>query len=283
MEALRRLLAYYVESSIHVALSVVALTAITVLEFEVVVPQRLWFFVFLAALSGYNFIKYVPPITKINAEWHVAKKTMFWFTALCFLGLLYVSFQMTATVLFITALFGSVTFFYANPLIRHKNLRVMAGLKVFVVALVWGGVTVIIPMIAAKAELNMDVWITFVQRMLLVVVLMIPFELRDMSVDALSLKTLPQQIGVRPVKILGGVLLVLIFGMEFLKTAGQTAYLVSLFVFTLALGGLLILSKTKQKPYFASFWVESLPVYWLLLFVVIKEGLRMGVFANLGL
>src|SRR5690554_3310518 len=283
MKTLRRLFAYYVKSSIHVALSVVALTVITVLEFEIVVPNRLWFFVFLAALSGYNFIKYVPPLSKFNAERHVAKKTMFWFTALCFLGLLYVSFQMAVPVLFIAALFGAVTFFYANPLFRHKNLRVMAGLKVFVVALVWGGVTVIIPMIAAKADLTTDVWITFLQRMLLVVVLMIPFELRDMAVDALSLKTLPQQIGVRPVKILGGVLLILIFGMEFLKAEGQTAYLVSLFVFTLALGGLLILSKTKQNPYFASFWVESLPVYWLLLFVLIKEGLRMGVFPHFGL
>lgn len=282
METLKRLFAYYVESSIHVALSVVALTAITVLEFEVDVPIALWFFVFLAALSGYNFIKYVSPLKKFKARPDVAKNPLLWFTAMCFLGLLYVSFQMTTPVLFITVLMGFLTFFYANPLFRHKNLRVMAGLKIFVVSLVWGGVTVIIPMMAAKADLNLDVWITFLQRALLVVVLMIPFELRDMQVDALSLKTLPQQIGVRPVKILGGVLLILIFGMEFLKVTGQMAYLVSLFVFTLALGGLLVLSKTKQKPYFASFWVESLPVCWLLLFVLIKEGLRMGIFAHFG-
>lgn len=271
MKVIKQLFACYVYGSIHVAISVVALTAITVLEFKISVPFSLWAFVFLATLSGYNFIKYVSPVRKLHAKLKFTYNTMMGFTALCFLGLFFVSFQMSWPVLLVAGAFGLVTFFYANPLIRHKNLRVMSGLKVFVVAMVWGGVTVFIPVIAAGVEPNVDVWVTFFQRMLVVVVLMIPFELRDMPVDALSLKTLPQQIGVRRTKLLGGVLLILVVSMELLKNVADTAYLISLFVFTLALGGLLLFSKTEQKPYFASFWVESLPIFWLLLFVLLTQ------------
>jgi 4-hydroxybenzoate polyprenyltransferase len=89
--------------------------------------------------------------------------------------------------------------------------------------------------------------------------------------DCLSLKTLPQQIGIRNTKLLGIGLLLLCLVFEFFKYGSKGAYILSLLVFCLILGGLLAISKKYQSRYFASFWVEGLPIVWFLLFVVFEQ------------
>lgn len=263
-----RFFAFYINSSIHVSLSVVALTYITILEYGIPVHWQLLAFLFLGSLTGYNFVKYAKIARLHHRDLARSLKSIQIFSALCFLFLIYFAFHVPINVLLLIGIFGLPTFFYAVPVVRHKNLRSLAGIKIFVVALVWAGITVIAPVVDSGNAVSADVLLTFFQRMLIVVVLMFPFEIRDIPYDSLNLKTLPQQIGIWNTKLLGEGILVLSLMLEFFKVSTQRAYLVGILIFTVLLGGVLLISKTTQKRYFSSFWVEGLPIVWLLVYLI---------------
>ncbi len=271
MKILKRVFAFYINSSIHVALAVVALMAITALEYGLAVPSALWAFVFLGALTGYNFVKYAKVAGLHHRSLTQSLRTIQVFSGICFGLLAFVAFRLAIKTLLVAVAFGLVTFFYAVPFIRHKNLRNFSGLKIFVVAVVWAGVTVIVPMVASEVPISLDILLTFFQRVLIVVALILPFEIRDVPYDSLNLKTLPQQVGVRTTKLIGEGVLLLCLVFELFKQSSEVAYVISLLVFSTVLGWILLISKTEQTRYFSSFWVEGLPVFWCLLFVLFEK------------
>lgn len=271
MKFLKGVFAFYINSSIHVALAVVALLAITVLEYHITVAKELWSFVFLGTLTGYNFVKYAKVAGLHHRSLTESLKAIQVFSAVCFAVLAYIAFRLPINVLLISVGFGMATFFYAVPFVRSKNLRNFSGLKIFVVAFIWAGVTVILPFVASEVTITWDVLLTFFQRILIVVALILPFEIRDVPYDGLNLKTLPQQVGVRNTKLLGEVVLLLCLVFEFFKSDSEVAYLVSLLIFCVILGGVLVISKTEQNRYFSSFWVEGMPILWLFLMLLFEQ------------
>lgn len=270
MKPLNGLFAFYINSSIHVALAVVAFLAITVMEYGLIIPSELWAFVFLGSLTGYNFVKYSKVARLHHRRLTQSLKTIQVFSAVAFILLGVVAYYLSIQVLLITVAFGLATFFYAVPFVRSKNLRNLSGIKIFVVAVVWAGVTVIVPFVASETPISGDVLLTFFQRILIVVALILPFEIRDVPYDSLNLKTLPQQLGVLNTKILGEFVLLLCLAFEFFKEESQVAYIGSLLIFCGILGWIMIIVKADQKRYFASFWVEGLPILWFLLFVIFE-------------
>lgn len=271
MKFLKSVFAFYINSSIHVALAVVALLAISVFEYNLTVPYQLWIFVFMGALTGYNFVKYAKVAGLHHRSLTQSLKAIQVFSGICFIVLAFMAFQLSIKTLIVTAAFGLATFFYAVPFVRHKNLRNFSGIKIFVVAFVWAGVTVIVPVIASETDISVDILLTFFQRILIIVALILPFEIRDVPYDSLNLKTLPQQIGVRNTKLLGQVVLLFCLIFEFFKADYEVGYITGLLIFCILLGWIIVVSKTNQSRYFASFLVEGLPIVWLLLFVIFKQ------------
>ena len=267
MNLAHRIFAFYINSSIHVAMSVVAMTYITVLEYSLPNQWELLAFVFLATITGYNFVKYSKIAGLHHRNLTHSLKAIQIFSAICFLFFIYLGFQLPLSVLLIIACLGLSTFLYAIPFLKHRNLRNLSGVKVFIVALVWAGMTVLVPINNSKLPLSVDVLLTFFQRILIVVVLIFPFEIRDIHYDDAQLKTLPQQIGVLNTKILGEVIIILCLVLEYFKEVNEMAYVTSTLIFTVLLGAVLIASKTHQSRYYSSFWVESLPVLWLILYM----------------
>ncbi|MGO3182681.1 MAG: hypothetical protein ACTIJ9_07600 [Aequorivita sp.] len=273
MKLLNRVFAFYINSSIHVALAVLAFLVITVMEYKLTISPELWAFVFLGSLTGYNFVKYSKVAGLHHRRLTRSLKSIQIFSAVAFILLAVVAFRLPIKILLIAGIFSLTTFFYAVPLIHSKNLRNLSGIKIFVVGFVWAGVTVIVPVVASEMSVSGDVLLTFFQRILIVVALILPFEIRDVPYDSLNLKTLPQQLGVWNTKILGEVVLLLCIIIEFFKEDSQVAYIASLLIFCVILGWMLIISKPDQKRYFASFWVEGLPILWLLFFVFFNRFL----------
>ena len=58
MTCLRTLFDFYINASIHVALSVYALTRVTEIYFDIPYDENLNYFIFYGTITGYNFIKY---------------------------------------------------------------------------------------------------------------------------------------------------------------------------------------------------------------------------------
>ncbi len=274
MKLAKIIFAFYINSSIHVALAVVALTAITVLEFKLATPIALWLFVFFGAVTGYNFVKYAKIAGLHHRRLASSLKSIQIFSGLSLIPFLYGIFNLPLKLVVITACLGIPTFLYAVPFVHHKNLRSLSGIKIFVVAFVWAGITVVTPIVAANGDISADLLPTFFQRMLIVVVLMFPFEIRDVPYDPLNLKTLPQQIGIRGTKFLGLAILSVCLVLEFFKPSIDVVHLYSISIFSVLLGGLLAISRPYQHRYFSSFWIEGLPILWL----VVYAGLNLDHF-----
>ncbi len=258
------------------ALAVYALTWITLIQFDLDYDQNVLYFVFFASITAYNFVKYFG-ISKFHhrslAGW---LKVIQVFSFIAFIAMSYYAFQLEIKTLLLLSILGLITFLYAVPLIpmryfrdSQKNLREIGGLKIYVIALVWTFTTVFLPLIDNDISIGTDAIITSVQRFLLVIVLMLPFEIRDLNYDSLKLATIPQKIGIRKTKIIGVLLLMVFFILDYLKDelSGLSILLTLLIVCIMLL--FVIFSKKNQSKYYSAFWVESLPILWLLILLML--------------
>ncbi len=277
MKVFKQFLSFYINSSIHVALSVFSLTWITLIEFDIPYNKAVLYFIFFSSVTGYNFVKYFG-VAKFHhrnlANW---LKLIQVFSLFCFLLMCYYAFRLNISVLWYIVGFGVITFLYAIPFLpkrlfldKQHNLRSIGGLKIYLIAFVWSGVTVFLPIINNESSISADVVLTGIQRYLYIIVLMLPFEIRDLRYDSLRLSTIPQKIGMKLTKIIGGLLLISIFFLEFFKDEITFYSTVILFVVALITGILLVFSKIEQRSYYSSFWVEGLPILWLILLLVFK-------------
>ena len=273
MNALKRIFEFYINSSIHVALAVVSLVAITVLEFNLQLPNAYWYFVFFGTVTGYNFVKYAPIAGLHHRSLAKSLKIIQVFSFICFGALLYFSYPLSVETLIVTGFFGALTVLYAIPFAKKKSLRTIKGLKIFVVAIVWAGFTVLVPILASNTSLTGDVFITFLQRFFLVIVFTIPFEIRDLPYDDSILGTLPQKLGVLGTNTLVAVLATIAFIVEGFKKDISLLHAISLLFICLQAAFAVFFAKKEQSKYYASFWVEALPILWLVVFCLLRHFL----------
>ncbi len=272
MTYLKRLFEFYLNSSIHVAIAVYCLSWVTLLSFNIAYNGNVLYFIFFATITGYNFVKYFGVAKFHHRSLTKELRIIQMFSFLCFIAMCYYVLQLEHKTLYAIGLMGIVTFLYAIPFLPKKilfdesmNLRKVSGLKIYVIGFVWGCVTVIIPLIDSGFEIHWDVILTAIQRFIYVLVVMLPFEIRDMRYDSVKLSTIPQQIGVKRTKIIGLLLLIPFFFLEFFKDDILPVSITVLLLIITLLALAVIGSKIKQSEYFSSFWVESIPIVWLLI------------------
>ena len=266
MKFLRTVFNFYLNASIHVAFAVYAFVRITAHYLELSNQAQLHGLVFFGTITGYNFVKYAGVAKLHHRSLTENLKIIQIFSFFCFLATVYFGYQVSLKTLIFALPFGVLTLLYAVPFLSgfHKNLRQVSYLKIVVVALVWAGFTVLIPQISSGQEIALNVLLLFLQRFLIVIVLILPFDIRDVRYDAISLQTIPKKIGVQKTKRLG--LGVMIFAL--LLEYGMNTNDVSKNVFMILFFTILVFlmrSKMNQSKYYSSFWVESLPIIWWLL------------------
>ena len=276
MRVLTSIFNFYVNASIHVAIAVCALTWITLIQFEIDYDDNTLYFVFYATIASYNFVKYFG-LAKLHhrslANW---LRIIQIFSIICFFMMCYYALQFKIEVIGLIFILGIITFLYAVPLIpkhylfdEQRNLREISGLKIYVIALVWTCTTVVIPLWNNNAVFGADVLITIIQRFLFVMVLMLPFEIRDLNYDSLKLATIPQKIGVKKTKIIGIILLILFLMLDFFKDELESFSIISTLIIAFTGAILLVFSNKKQSKYYSAFWVESLPIWWLAILLLL--------------
>ncbi|WP_299125646.1 hypothetical protein [uncultured Winogradskyella sp.] len=277
MDVLKRILNFYINSSIHVALAVYALTWLTLIQFELDYDKNVLYFVFFATITGYNFVKYFG-VAKFHhrslASW---LKVIQIFSFVAFIAMCYYAFQLQFNTLIVLSIFGLITFLYAIPLVpmkyfrdSQKNLRQIGGLKIYVISLVWMYTTVFLPLMDNGIDLNEDVVVTGLQRFIFVIVLMLPFEIRDLNYDSLKLATIPQKIGIKKTKIIGVFLLMVFFLLDYFKDKLDGYTIVSTLIITFITLLFIVFSNKSQSKYYSAFWVESLPIVWLIILLMLS-------------
>lgn len=261
MKILRKIFDFYIDASVHVALAVFAMIRTTEILFGISVDWYYSFFTFLGTIVAYNFMKYGVEAYKYLLVTDFYVKEIQYFSFLAFIGALYFGFFLNPDTWIGIGLLVLLTCSYAIPLLPNThNLRSLGALKIFVVALVCAGATVMVPLL--ENGITWNVWIEALQRFLMVLILMIPFEIRDLNYDDPKMRTLPQRYGALKLKVAGGIAAMVFFGLTFLKTGYTMPEVSGKALLLLTFLFLMITTTQRQRPYFASFWVESVPILW---------------------
>lgn len=272
MQVFKNIFSFYINASFHVALAVVCLTDITIQEFDIPRNHMLLLFIFFATITGYNFVKYagIAKLYHLSLAKNLRQIQIFSFIA--FAGLVYLTFHQSFSVLLFSVILGFFTLLYALPLFgNNTNLRGLTGLKIFVIAFVWAGVTVLLPLADQFSLWKWDVIMVFLQRFFLVLALILPFEIRDLQFDIVQLGTIPQKFDVRGTRIVGLVLIFIFVLLEFFKHQTSKENTISLIFVAILLIIMIRYSTITQSKYYSSFWIESVPILWWFLLILLIE------------
>ncbi len=250
-------------ASIHVAFSVYALIQITALNFNIDYDVNLSFVTFFGTIVTYNFIKYGSKAKKYFLVEEGQDKIIQLFSVFSGISMLFFVFKLDSKTLLGLAFLTLISILYIVPFYApQKNFRNLKGIKIYIVALVWSGTTVFLPLLNDISFINNDILIEGIQRFLFVLVIMLPFEIRDLQVDDHSLYTIPQRIGVKKTKKLGIFLILLFWILTFFKDYFLWKNVMVLFIVKTAVIFFVINAKKHQSKYYSGLFVESLPILW---------------------
>jgi hypothetical protein len=268
MIGFKRVFDFYIRSSIHVALSVYALVRMTHFMFNISKEEAIANFAFFGTIVGYNFVKYDALARAKKSQMRNELKIIAILSLCSLFAVGYYFFKLELiTQLVSVGVFG-ITLLYTLPFFpNRRNARNWAGVKIYIVALCWVGVTLVLPLLNAHVSIGLDFYLKCIQRFILVFVLILIFEILDLANDDPHLKTVPQQIGVNRTKIIGLLLLLPFYFLEFFKSNFIDEQLIVNLILVIALSLFLVFANEKRSKYYTSFWVESIPIFWWLMVV----------------
>lgn len=269
MGIFKRLFDFYLQSSMHVALSVLALIQITALVLNLPDDPAMIGFGYFGTIVGYNFVKYDALARSGKPPLSLNLKLFILVSALSFIGAAYCFLQLQLVTQIISGICVLITALYTLPFFpNHKSARSWAGLKIYIVALCWVGVTVVLPFINAGAALTTDFYIVCVKRFLMIVVLLFIFEIIDLAWDDPHLKTVPQQIGVRNTKKLGLFLLTVFLILELFQVGTNAPHFIASLILISLTAVFLFFAHAKRSRYYTLFWAESIPIVWWIVLIL---------------
>ena len=182
-----------------------------------------WFYTsvaFFSTLFTYNIDRLVAykDISKVDAERQKWITKHFWLMAVSAgISVIYLAicvFYMQWQVLVFIGQLGIISVAYSLPLLygktNNRTLRSIKGLKIFLIAYVWAGSTVMMPCLAqGMSILSKEVVLLFIERFLFIFIITLPFDIRDYKSDiASNVSTIPGMIGIRNAKILASACMV---------------------------------------------------------------------------
>jgi len=277
MQFLKKIFDFYVFSNIHVALAGFSMAKITLLTFgdnSFISP----IFVALSIIVSYNFIRFYEVKTDRLGwlkGWFFKYKTAVFFVSICSLiGIFYLLFftNFNLKSLLILLPFAFMTLFYVIPIFTINGVEVsfrnFPGIKIFSIAVAWAGVSVLFPLYEIGYIFDALVYVEFLQRILILIAITLPFDIRDVNSDSSSLKTIPQIIGVNNTKLVGFLLLVLFIVLGFIQNSNEIIDI----VIAIVTGLFLWFSSASKSRFYTSFWVEAIPVFWLILIVLFLKN-----------
>ena len=204
-----KLFYFLINTNIFISLGAVALT----LQTQVQLGMRVQFhpylsLLFFATIFDYNLHRLITVLTNKEAlisnkhKW-VHKNLLLFYLLVAFsvTGFIWTVFYAATKVLITLAPLAVLTIFYSFPVFKNQKnifrLREIPCLKIFLISFVWAASTIFLPIIQSAAQFNKEhVLIMFIERFLFVFAITIPFDIRDMRVDAKeNLKTIPILIG----------------------------------------------------------------------------------------
>jgi len=174
---------------------------------------------------------------------------------------------------------GILSLAYVIPFLRGKRRRIrdFNHIKIFLIAIVWAWISVLLPALEYGLEISTPILLMTLERALFIFAITLPFDIRDLKVDAHSaVKTIPASIGVKASKVVGLLsllamagLVILNFQLGFYNDAMLYGLLLSILTTAVFIG----ISTPERHDYFYSglidgtmiiqfLFIEGL-IYWM--------------------
>ena len=120
------------------------------------------------------------------------------------IGALYFFFQLCLTNQLLLVIPIILSLGYVLPFVKgKKRLRDFDYVKIFLIAIVWGTITVLIPILERTSTLEISHILILVERMFFIFAITLPFDIRDLKIDEhIDVKTIPGRIGISKTKYL---------------------------------------------------------------------------------
>lgn len=266
MNLFRKIFQFYIYSNLHVSIAVACLTLISGVLFTTDVTIEACFLA-CATFIAYHFIRYMNRLKYgkkhlLDSFSNQYKNEIVTMLVLTLFAIIVLTFYIQKAQIFRLIPFGGLTLMYGVSFLTIKqkkySLRYVPGLKIFIIAATWAGVVVFFIKDYSWQSFNY-----FLQLICLVIVLTLPFDIRDVMFDKGSVKTIPMVLGIKNSKYLGTFLLLCFLGIHYYNF--KTLHFVEMLLTAIVLLFLLWKSKLKQSTYYASFWVEGIPIFCYLL------------------
>ena len=271
MPLLRKIFKFYLDASIHVALAVVSLYWITLQNLNIPANYSAVFFLWCGTIVCYNFIKYGVEAEKYLIVTKPYHKSIQIFSFIAFGFAVFFFFQLPSKLWLLLVVLTLFSGLYAIPFLpSSRNLRSLGILKIVLVALVWTGLTFVLPLLDSSLAWDFEAFILLTQRFVLVLLLILPFEIRDMHFDPPELRTLPQRYGVARTKTIGYVLVFFYGVLVFIRNNSLRPEAIIQLIVILLLFLVVYKSTADQNRYFAAFWVEGIPLLIAQLYYVLN-------------
>ena len=149
------------------------------------------------------------------------KSHIFFYGLLAAVGALFCFYHLDRTLQWAMFIPGAFSLAYVVPFLgRQRRLRDINHIKIYLIAVVWAFVTVVLPSLALQQAFSLSISLMALERALFIFVITLPFDIRDLKVDAHStVKTIPSILGVKKTLQLGYGLLVLFGGLVIINGA----------------------------------------------------------------
>ncbi len=262
VKSVRNLFRLYVLANVHVAVAVASVYYIAACLTGRPFRPSIALFLFGITLSGYTLMRlmtiaYHRPAIRVYYQRHkpyifLLLVTGIFLAAYGYLGL---NPAQRLYVLLPAVLSG---FYNLRPGNRWLAWREVAFVKIVLVALVWAMLTVWMPALPGWkwSDAGVSAFVT-----LWVLLLIIPFDMRDLALDDLSLRTLPQIFKRHTVWIALGLGILMLGILLRITTPNHPLFWILLLADGLSVGAVFAARKYGKHFYFSAFWVEGIPVF----------------------
>ncbi len=254
----------YILLNIHVALSVVSLYFI----FNGFKSNNYLFFLFFSTVLSYNLIRFISFGGNrffVKAFFVKYKKTISLFLVL--VTVLNIFFYLKLDLIQQVSLIPLflITFLYNFEIKVIPKLRQFGLIKILLVAFVWAGVTVMVPQLHLLN--NHTIWQSLYV-FLLVSLLTLGFDQRDILLDETHLKTIPQRFH-NHLRLIYTVYFITLSLLNMIIFNSLKLFITEIIII---LSVILSYRSTSHKSfYYTAFWVEAIPIFWLILFIFLHQ------------
>jgi 4-hydroxybenzoate polyprenyltransferase len=251
-------LSFVIHSNILIALAALALALATQVQLGTNPGLHPYLAaIFLATLLDYNLHRYLtifnPEAAKSDkfkwAREHLSLIKILIISSFAALGVVLLFVQ--TKILFLLVPLAMLSFLYSFPFPgkqkRNFPLLKIPGMKTFLIALVWTGATVLVPLFFEnKSSDHLQLILLFAERFTFIFGIAIPFDIRDMEADTISaLKTIPIVYGEKIALTVSNIALLLSLSIAtFHYVNANMLFILPAFIFSIAITLLFINNKT---------------------------------------